>query len=109
MRNQAKNTQGHSAAWRWKSWANLTCSAHSATHTQNQVVMAATNPRCAANLRWTPNLNLFLVSSQAYSQDAYLKGHDPYSGNARHIPQPPPVCYPRVDGKPPSGMAQATE
>ncbi|XP_063075731.1 rho GTPase-activating protein 21 isoform X2 [Engraulis encrasicolus] len=45
----------------------------------------------------------------AYSQDAYLKGHDPYSGNACHIPQPPPVCYPRIDCKPPSGMAQATE
>lgn len=44
----------------------------------------------------------------AYSQDAYLKGHDAYSGNARHIPEPPPVCYPRVDSKPP-GMAQATE
>uniref|UniRef100_A0A8C1UGB9 Rho GTPase activating protein 21b n=1 Tax=Cyprinus carpio TaxID=7962 RepID=A0A8C1UGB9_CYPCA len=44
----------------------------------------------------------------AYSQDAYLKGHDAYSGNAHHIPEPPPVCYPRVDCKPP-GMAQATE
>ncbi|XP_057190850.1 rho GTPase-activating protein 21 isoform X1 [Triplophysa rosa] len=44
----------------------------------------------------------------AYSQDAYLKGHDAYSGNARHIPAPPPVCYSRVDCKPP-GMAQATE
>ncbi|XP_062893507.1 rho GTPase-activating protein 21-like isoform X1 [Mobula hypostoma] len=31
----------------------------------------------------------------AYSQDAYLKGNDPYSGSARHIPEPPPVCYPR--------------
>ncbi|XP_077070598.1 rho GTPase-activating protein 21 isoform X2 [Siphateles boraxobius] len=44
----------------------------------------------------------------AYSQDAYLKGHGAYSGNALHIPQPPPICYPRVDCKPP-GMAQATE
>ncbi|KAF5890526.1 rho GTPase-activating protein 21-like isoform X3 [Clarias magur] len=44
----------------------------------------------------------------AYSQDAYLKGHDAYSGNARHIPEPPPVCYPRVDCKP-LGMAEATE
>ncbi|XP_047667750.1 rho GTPase-activating protein 21 isoform X1 [Tachysurus fulvidraco] len=44
----------------------------------------------------------------AYSQDAYLKGHDAYSGNARHIPKPPPVCYPRVDCKP-LGMAEATE
>ncbi|KAM4604862.1 rho GTPase-activating protein 21 [Polymixia lowei] len=44
----------------------------------------------------------------AYSQDAYLRGHSSYSGNARHIPEPPPVCYPRVDCKPP-GMAQATD
>ncbi|XDV26988.1 hypothetical protein PO909_030591 [Leuciscus waleckii] len=49
-----------------------------------------------------------VVTRTAYSQDAYLKGHDAYSGNARHIPQPPPICYPRVDCKPP-GMAQATE
>ncbi|XP_041039637.1 rho GTPase-activating protein 21-like isoform X2 [Carcharodon carcharias] len=32
----------------------------------------------------------------AYSQDAYLKGNDPYTGNAHNIPQPPPVCYPRM-------------
>ncbi|XP_020777084.1 rho GTPase-activating protein 21 [Boleophthalmus pectinirostris] len=44
----------------------------------------------------------------AYSQDAYLRGHSSYSGNAVHIPEPPPVCYPRVDCKP-SGMAQATD
>uniref|UniRef100_A0A3P8YLF0 Rho GTPase activating protein 21b n=1 Tax=Esox lucius TaxID=8010 RepID=A0A3P8YLF0_ESOLU len=41
----------------------------------------------------------------AYSQDAYLRGHSSYSGNASHIPEPPPLCYPRVDCKPP-GMAQ---
>lgn len=29
----------------------------------------------------------------AYSQDAYLKGNGAYSGNARDIPEPPPVCY----------------
>ncbi|XP_038573929.1 rho GTPase-activating protein 21 isoform X2 [Micropterus salmoides] len=44
----------------------------------------------------------------AYSQDAYLRGHSSYSGNARHIPEPPPVCYPRIDCKP-TGMAQATD
>lgn len=44
----------------------------------------------------------------AYSQDAYLRGYSAYSGNARHIPNPPPICYPRVDCKP-SGMAQATD
>uniref|UniRef100_A0AAY4CIT5 Uncharacterized protein n=1 Tax=Denticeps clupeoides TaxID=299321 RepID=A0AAY4CIT5_9TELE len=40
----------------------------------------------------------------AYSQDAYLKGHDPYNGNASRIPKPPPVCYPQVDCKSPPGM-----
>ncbi|TWW73922.1 Rho GTPase-activating protein 21 [Takifugu flavidus] len=44
----------------------------------------------------------------AYSQDAYLRGHGSHSGNAHHIPDPPPICYPRVDVKPP-GMAQATD
>uniref|UniRef100_A0A672HJG7 Rho GTPase-activating protein 21-like n=1 Tax=Salarias fasciatus TaxID=181472 RepID=A0A672HJG7_SALFA len=44
----------------------------------------------------------------AYSQDAYLRGRSSYSGNARHIPEPPPVCYPRVDCKP-TGMAQAMD
>ncbi|XP_062284464.1 rho GTPase-activating protein 21 isoform X1 [Scomber scombrus] len=44
----------------------------------------------------------------AYSQDAYLRGHSGYSGNACHIPDPPAVCYPRVDCKP-TGMAQATD
>lgn len=34
-------------------------------------------------------------SPQAYSQDAYLKGNEPYSGGAQSIPEPPPICYPR--------------
>lgn len=49
-----------------------------------------------------------LLCSQAYSQDAYIRSHSTYSGNARHIPEPPPACYPRVDCKP-VGMAQATD
>ncbi|KAJ8396117.1 hypothetical protein AAFF_G00021900 [Aldrovandia affinis] len=44
----------------------------------------------------------------AYSQDAYLKGHEAYSGNAHNIPEPPPLCYPRVDPKP-AGMAQTLD
>ncbi|XP_010764629.1 rho GTPase-activating protein 21 isoform X3 [Notothenia coriiceps] len=44
----------------------------------------------------------------AYSQDAYIRGRSSYSGNACHIPDPPLVCYPRVDCKP-TGMAQATD
>lgn len=31
---------------------------------------------------------------QAYSQDAYLKGNEPYVGGAQHLPEPPPLCYP---------------
>ncbi|XP_054402477.1 rho GTPase-activating protein 23 isoform X4 [Pongo abelii] len=38
----------------------------------------------------------------AYSQDAYLKGNEPYSGEARSIPEPPPICYPRKTYAPPT-------
>ncbi|KAJ8278091.1 hypothetical protein GJAV_G00083720 [Gymnothorax javanicus] len=44
----------------------------------------------------------------AYSQDAYLKGNEAYTGNARHIPEPPPVCYPRIDPKP-TAMSQSPD
>lgn len=45
---------------------------------------------------------------QAYSQDAYLKGNEAYSGNAQNIPEPPPICYPRIEVKA-AGMAQPPE
>uniref|UniRef100_A0A8C2FJ71 Rho GTPase activating protein 21a n=1 Tax=Cyprinus carpio TaxID=7962 RepID=A0A8C2FJ71_CYPCA len=45
-----------------------------------------------------------LPSFQAYSQDAYLKGNDAYSGNAQNIPEPPPICYPRIE---PNALAMA--
>nr|XP_056713645.1 rho GTPase-activating protein 21 isoform X2 [Euleptes europaea] len=44
----------------------------------------------------------------AYSQDAYLKGNEAYSGNARNIPEPPPICYPRLTSAA-SVMAQPVE
>ncbi|XP_042328209.1 rho GTPase-activating protein 21 isoform X1 [Sceloporus undulatus] len=44
----------------------------------------------------------------AYSQDAYLKGNEAYSGNARNIPEPPPICYPRLTS-PATAMAQPIE
>lgn len=31
---------------------------------------------------------------QAYSHDAYLKGNEPYSGEAANLPEPPPLSYP---------------
>lgn len=45
---------------------------------------------------------------QAYSQDAYLKGNEAYSGNAQNIPEPPPICYPRIEVQA-VGMAQPSE
>ncbi|KAM4828886.1 rho GTPase-activating protein 21 [Thomomys bottae] len=48
------------------------------------------------------------VTALAYSQDAYLKGNEAYSGNARNIPEPPPVCYPWLPSAP-STMAQPVE
>nr|KAF6430736.1 Rho GTPase activating protein 21 [Rousettus aegyptiacus] len=45
----------------------------------------------------------------AYSQDAYLKGNEAYSGNARNIPEPPPVCYPWLPPSAPSTTAQPVE
>ncbi|EHB01195.1 Rho GTPase-activating protein 21 [Heterocephalus glaber] len=44
----------------------------------------------------------------AYSQDAYLKGNEAYSGNAQNIPEPPPICYPWLPPAP-SAMAQPAE
>ncbi|XP_045390965.1 rho GTPase-activating protein 21 isoform X1 [Lemur catta] len=44
----------------------------------------------------------------AYSQDAYLKGNEAYSGNARNIPEPPPICYPWLPPAP-SATAQPVE
>ncbi|XP_037693796.1 rho GTPase-activating protein 21 isoform X3 [Choloepus didactylus] len=44
----------------------------------------------------------------AYSQDAYLKGNDAYSGKAHNIPEPPPVCYPWLASAP-AAMAQPAE
>lgn len=41
--------------------------------------------------------------SQAYSQDAYLSGNQPYTGGAENLPPPPPLCYPRSKTTPPAG------
>uniref|UniRef100_A0A8C2V4L5 Rho GTPase-activating protein 21 n=1 Tax=Chinchilla lanigera TaxID=34839 RepID=A0A8C2V4L5_CHILA len=48
------------------------------------------------------------VTALAYSQDAYLKGNEAYSGNAQNIPEPPPICYPWLPPAP-SAMAQPVE
>nr|XP_020495522.1 rho GTPase-activating protein 23-like isoform X2 [Labrus bergylta] len=40
------------------------------------------------------------VLQLAYSQDAYLKGNEPYSGVAQNLPEPPPLCYPTTKTSP---------
>ncbi|XP_072268813.1 rho GTPase-activating protein 21 isoform X2 [Pyxicephalus adspersus] len=44
----------------------------------------------------------------AYSQDAYRKGNDAFSGKADNIPEPPPICYPQRKSQG-SVMAQPAE
>ncbi|KAM6957579.1 rho GTPase-activating protein 23 isoform 2-T2 [Aplochiton taeniatus] len=43
------------------------------------------------------------VLQLAYSQDAYLRGNDPYAGGAQNLPVPPPLCYPRTKPQAPGG------
>ncbi|TRY58511.1 hypothetical protein DNTS_004924 [Danionella cerebrum] len=40
--------------------------------------------------------------------DAYLKGNEAYCGNAKNIPEPPPICYPRLEANV-LAMAQLSE
>ncbi|KAK5851390.1 hypothetical protein PBY51_002190 [Eleginops maclovinus] len=42
------------------------------------------------------------VLQLAYSQDAYLKGNEPYAGEAQNLPVPPPLCYPAAKPVPPA-------
>ncbi|XP_036394757.1 rho GTPase-activating protein 23-like [Megalops cyprinoides] len=41
------------------------------------------------------------VLQLAYSQDAYLKGNEPYTGGAQNLPDPPPISYPRSKAQQP--------
>ncbi|XP_036408116.1 rho GTPase-activating protein 23-like isoform X2 [Megalops cyprinoides] len=41
------------------------------------------------------------VLQLAYSQDAYLRGNEPYTGAAQDLPIPPPLCYPRSKAQQP--------
>ncbi|XP_035269987.1 rho GTPase-activating protein 21-like isoform X5 [Anguilla anguilla] len=82
--------------------------------TYSQVIALIQNSDTSLELCVMPKdediLQLFSrdITALAYSQDAYLKGNEAYSGNAQHIPEPPPICYPRIDPKP-AAMAQSPE
>ncbi|XP_010788112.1 rho GTPase-activating protein 21a isoform X3 [Notothenia coriiceps] len=82
--------------------------------TYSQVIALIQNSDASLELCVMPKdediLQLFSrdITALAYSQDAYLKGNDAYSGNAQNIPEPPPICYPRIEVKA-AGMAQTSE
>ncbi|XP_058532163.1 rho GTPase-activating protein 23 isoform X5 [Ochotona princeps] len=68
--------------------------------TYSQVIALIQNSDDALELSIMPKDEDIL--QMAYSQDAYLKGNQPYSGEARSIPEPPPICYPRKSYAPPA-------
>ncbi|XP_051738608.1 rho GTPase-activating protein 21 isoform X4 [Ctenopharyngodon idella] len=78
--------------------------------TYSQVIALIQNSDTSLELCVMPKdediLQLFSrdITALAYSQDAYLKGNEAYSGNAQNIPEPPPICYPRIE---PNALAMA--
>ncbi|XP_063314907.1 rho GTPase-activating protein 23 isoform X2 [Pelobates fuscus] len=60
--------------------------------TYSQVIALIQNSEDALELSIMPRDEDIL--QLAYSQDAYLKGNDPYRGGAHSIPEPPPLFYP---------------
>ncbi|XP_061876934.1 rho GTPase-activating protein 21 isoform X2 [Entelurus aequoreus] len=82
--------------------------------TYSQVIALIQNSDASLELCVMPKdediLQLFSrdITALAYSQDAYLKGNVAYSGNAQNIPEPPPICYPRVEIKA-AGKAEALQ
>ncbi|XP_033467261.2 rho GTPase-activating protein 23-like isoform X2 [Epinephelus lanceolatus] len=62
--------------------------------TYSQVIALIQNSENILELSIMPKDEDVLQLVSAYSQDAYLKGNEPYSGEAQNLPAPPPLCYP---------------
>ncbi|XP_035853328.1 rho GTPase-activating protein 23-like isoform X3 [Sander lucioperca] len=62
--------------------------------TYSQVIALIQNSENILELSIMPKDEDVLQLVSAYSQDAYLKGNQPYSGEAQNLPVPPPLCYP---------------
>ncbi|XP_054565033.1 rho GTPase-activating protein 23 isoform X3 [Eptesicus fuscus] len=71
--------------------------------TYSQVIALIQNSDDALELSIMPRDEDIL--QLAYSQDAYLKGNEPYSGEAQSIPEPPPICYHRKTYAPPARVS----
>ncbi|XP_074519184.1 rho GTPase-activating protein 23-like isoform X2 [Halichoeres trimaculatus] len=72
--------------------------------TYSQVIALIQNSGNILELSIMPKDEDVLQLVSAYSQDAYLKGNEPYAGVAQHLPEPPPLCYPstKTSAPPPS-------
>ncbi|XP_070783162.1 rho GTPase-activating protein 23-like [Enoplosus armatus] len=62
--------------------------------TYSQVITLIQNSENILELSIMPKDEDVLQLVSVYSQDAYLKGNKPYSGEAQNLPEPPPLCYP---------------
>ncbi|XP_055753177.1 rho GTPase-activating protein 23-like isoform X3 [Salvelinus fontinalis] len=72
--------------------------------TYSQVIALIQNSESVLELSIMPKDEDVLQLVSAYSQDAYLRGNEPYTGGARNLPVPPPLCYaPRTKSQPPAG------
>ncbi|XP_066554487.1 rho GTPase-activating protein 23 isoform X3 [Amia ocellicauda] len=79
--------------------------------TYSQVIALIQNSESVLELSIMPKDEDVLQLVSAYSQDAYLRGNEPYTGGAQNLPDPPPICYPRKTyqtpgAQPPMGQNQ---
>ncbi|XP_008284731.1 rho GTPase-activating protein 23-like isoform X4 [Stegastes partitus] len=61
--------------------------------TYSQVIALIQNSENILELSIMPKDEDVLQLVSAYSHDAYLKGNEPYTGEAQSLPVPPPLCY----------------
>ncbi|KAJ8414291.1 hypothetical protein AAFF_G00051610 [Aldrovandia affinis] len=69
--------------------------------TYSQVIALIQNSESVLELSIMPKDEDVLQLVSAYSQDAYLKGNEPYVGGAQNLPDPPPASYPRSKSQQP--------
>ncbi|XP_034049460.1 rho GTPase-activating protein 23-like isoform X2 [Thalassophryne amazonica] len=68
--------------------------------TYSQVITLIQNSENILELSIMPKDDDVLQLVSAYSQDAYHKDNEPYTGEAQHLPNPPPFGYPTTKTSP---------
>ncbi|XP_062234522.1 rho GTPase-activating protein 23-like isoform X7 [Platichthys flesus] len=74
--------------------------------TYSQVIALIQNSENILELCIMPKDEDVLQLVSAYSQDAYLRGNEPYSGEAQNLPEPPHPSYPST--KPGSTVSESS-